>query len=157
MNIFVLDHTFYKAAEYHVDKHIVKMPLETAQILCSARHLNGDCFSIPYKLTHKHHPCVLWAAKSLNNYKWLCNFGLALCSEYEYRYGREHKCKSVILDSQASAHSMCFSCENMTDFVQAMPDQYKSASPVQAYRAYYLGEKSSLASWKNRSKPFWWK
>ena len=36
MNLFYLDEDLDKCAEYHVDKHIVKMPLEVAQILCTA-------------------------------------------------------------------------------------------------------------------------
>ena len=36
MNLFFLDNDLDKCAEYHVDKHIVKMPLEAAQLLCTA-------------------------------------------------------------------------------------------------------------------------
>jgi hypothetical protein len=37
----------------------------------------------------------------------------------------------------------------------AMPDEYKTDSVVESYRNYYIGAKISLASWKNREKPFW--
>lgn len=70
MNIFVLDYTPQKAAEYHCDKHVVKMILESAQILCAVHHKNGDS-NVPYKLTHKNHPCTIWAGESRSNYLWL--------------------------------------------------------------------------------------
>ena len=43
----------------------------------------------------------------------------------------------------------------MTNFVQAMPEQYKQTDPVEAYRKYYLGEKASFAKWTKRKAPDW--
>ena len=65
MNIFVLDNDPFKAAEYQCDKHVVKMVLETAQLLCSAHE------TAPYKRTHYNHPCAIWTRSSLSNYMWL--------------------------------------------------------------------------------------
>jgi hypothetical protein len=43
MNIFYLDKDPIKAAEYSCDKHVVKMILESAQMLCTAhRVLDGE-------------------------------------------------------------------------------------------------------------------
>lgn len=39
MNIFYLDGDVTKAAQYHCDKHVVKMVLETAQILCTGIYI----------------------------------------------------------------------------------------------------------------------
>ena len=39
MNIFFLDWDTEKCAKYHCDKHVVKMILETAQLLCGAPHV----------------------------------------------------------------------------------------------------------------------
>ena len=39
MNIFFLDENPTLSAQYHVDKHVVKMILETAQLLCSVHHV----------------------------------------------------------------------------------------------------------------------
>lgn len=72
MNIFILDTNPKIAAQYHVDKHVVKMILETAQLLCSAHWLNGS--EAPYKLTHKNHPCAIWTRECVENYNWLCIF-----------------------------------------------------------------------------------
>ncbi len=94
MNIFLLDHDLDTCARYHCDKHVVKMTLETAQILCSALHLLG----VPhngYKPSHIHHPCVVWATR-LPHFIWLRRFGRALSAEYTRRFQREHKSLQVI-------------------------------------------------------------
>ena len=69
MNIFILDYDVKKCAEYHVDKHVVKMILETAQLLCGAHWTTGG--EAPYKLSHKNHPSAIWTRQDLNNYMWL--------------------------------------------------------------------------------------
>ena len=84
MNIFVLDYNPKRAAQMQCDKHVVKMPLETAQILCSA----FEPGTAPYKRTHYNHPCSVWGRESKVNYKWLIEHGLALSDEYTYRYGK---------------------------------------------------------------------
>ena len=90
MNIFVLSTKPKEAVKWYIDKHVVKMPLETAQILCAVRKQYGDD-TAPYKATHIHHPCCQWAAESVENYVWLCILGIELCCEYTYRYGKIHK------------------------------------------------------------------
>ena len=95
MNIFALSKDPKQAAKWHVDKHIVNMPLETAKILCTARKQYGDD-KVPYRTIYLHHPCCKWAAESVENYVWLCILGIELCIEYIYRYGRKHKCCDII-------------------------------------------------------------
>ena len=119
MNLFYLDENLDKAAEYHVDKHIVKMPLEAAQILCTTiyidkflgyvpRALNADEREVlnkvkaeikhlpleerpfPYLPMMYNHPCTIWARESSSNYSWLYRHFLALGMEYNYRYGKTH-------------------------------------------------------------------
>jgi hypothetical protein len=94
MNIFVLDWDVKKCATYHNDKHVVKMILETAQLLCGVHWSIGS--EAPYKLSHKNHPCSVWVRQDLNNYLWLCELGLELCKEYSYRYGKRHKTQEII-------------------------------------------------------------
>ena len=94
MNIFVLDWDVKKCATYHNDKHVVKMILETAQLLCGSHWSTGS--EAPYKLSHKNHPCSIWVRQDLNNYLWLCELGLELCKEYSYRYGKRHKTQEII-------------------------------------------------------------
>ena len=154
MNIFVLDRNLVKSAQAHVDKHIVKMPLETAQLLCTARHeLGEDADTIPYRKTHANHPCSKWVRESLSNYIWLCRFGLELCKEYTYRYGKTHKCQAVINDCLNKIPNI--EREDKTEHAQAMDEEYRLSDPVLAYRNYYNKAKSHLHSWKNRPVPVW--
>ena len=152
MNIFVLSENQKEAAEWHLDKHIVKMPLESAQMLCTALHLAG-CDSIPYKPVHRKHPCTLWVAESQQNFLWLCELGFALCEEYTYRYDKIHKCKDVIQFCRNNANRL--PQQSRTNFVQAMPDEHKRNDPIEAYREYYRKAKNHIAVWSKRNIPFW--
>jgi len=154
MNIFFLDFDVEKCAKYHCDKHVVKMILETAQLLCSAHHVTiHDTIHVPYKLSHKNHPCSIWVRESLSNYLYLCELGLALGEEYTYRYGKTHKSIEVIqwcLTNRPNIKDIGFTTPPL-----AMPDEYKVDSVVESYRNYYKGAKSTIVSWKNREKPDW--
>ena len=154
MNIFVLDWDVKKCAMYHNDKHVVKMILETAQLLCGVHHMTeSPSENVPYKLSHKNHPCSIWARESMDNYLWLCELGMELCAEYTFRYGKRHKSQQVIewcIDNRPNIPE-----EGFTVPAKAMPDQYKVEDVVQSYRNYYLGEKKSFSNWKNRSVPSW--
>lgn len=158
MNIFILDSDPYKSAEYYFDKHVVKMPLETAQILCTVANQQG--LKTPYKSTHINHPCVLWAKESKANFAYLISLGMAICYEYEFRYGKRHKCRSIILDMWVLLTKMKFPTEKLTNVVLAMPEDCKTTDPIQAYRNYYIQHKQHLASWKGkingRNKPHWY-
>ncbi len=92
MNIFATSRDWRRCAEDLDDKRLVKMILETAQILCTAMRLNGVREDIPYKSTHANHPCVKWAASENNtNFSWLTYYLEALHDEYSYRFGgRSH-------------------------------------------------------------------
>jgi hypothetical protein len=155
MNIFVLDLDPVKAAEYQCDKHVVKMILETAQLLSSAHHvLNSPHKDRFYKLTHKNHPCAVWTRESASNYGWLYNHFIALCAEYTKRYGKCHKTdreKGFVL----AILPHLIESKAMTPFPLCMPDQYKTDDVVESYRNYYKGEKAYFAKWKNGS-PSWW-
>ncbi|MBN2080871.1 hypothetical protein JW859_01565 [bacterium] len=104
MNIFVLHTDPVRAARYHCDRHVVKMTLETAQLLSTALAVENpaqaaqlQATGLIYKPTHQNHPCSRWAAESLANFRWLARLGLALADEYSYRYsGRVHKSSAVI-------------------------------------------------------------
>ena len=158
MNIFVLDWDVKKCAQYHNDKHVVKMILETAQLLCGVHHMTDQDNDqandqVPYKLSHKNHPCSIWARESLTNYLWLCELGLELCEEYTYRYGKRHKSLDVIewcIENKPNIVDKGF-----TEPAKAMPEEYKVKSVVESYRNYYRGEKASFSKWKNRDIPLW--
>lgn len=141
-------------AVYHCDKHVVKMILETCQLLCSVHHLfPTENYSPKYKLTHKNHPCAIWTRESLSNYKWLVQLGLELCKEYTYRYGKIHK--SQILIEEMEEHMPNIPDKGFTPPAQAMPNDYKEEDAVEAYRSYYYFEKYNIHSWKKRQIPEW--
>ena len=94
MNIFYFNECPVLSAQAQPDKMLVKMPLETAQMLCTAhRELDGDEYADKvglYKRAYWNHPCTVWARQTKLNYLWLYTHFLALGSEYKFRYGREH-------------------------------------------------------------------
>ena len=148
MNIFALNINPSIASQMHTDKHIVKMPLETAQLLCTAQNLNG--IAGRYKSTHINHPCSIWTRQSLSNYKWLGELGLELCKEYTFRYNKVHACEKVIKECLINLPSI--QDIGLTPFATAMPDECKVENdPIQSYKNYYLTHKTHLFSWKNRN------
>ena len=154
MNIFILDKDVKKCAQYHCDKHVVKMILETAQLLCGVHHVTAQVTDqVPYKLSHKNHPCAIWTRESLSNYLYLCELGLALCDEYTHRYGKRHKSLQVILWCINNRPNI--SDKEFTEPAKAMPEEYKVKSVVDSYRNYYRGAKSGFTTWKNRDIPKW--
>jgi len=155
MNIFVLDLDPKKAALYHFDKHVTKMVLETSQMLCTALHSHSSLPDIPYKPAHPKHPCTIWAASCRCNYQWLCDLGHALSEEYTHRYGKIHKCASVI--NYCASHLNSITEGALTQFAQAMPDEYKHNNPVEAYRNFYRHGKAYFSHvWTRRDRPNWW-
>lgn len=152
MNIFVLDQTALLSAQYQCDKHVVKMVLESAQLLSSVYEPGKG----PYKRTHYNHPCAIWARTCYENWVWLLFHADALSKEYTYRYGRVHACDSII-GQMALNQPYLPAIGHMTPFAQCMPDIYKNPDPVVAYRNYYLGAKQDIAKWnKGRGKPDWY-
>ncbi len=176
MNIFILDENIDKCAEAHVDKHIVKMPLEAAQMLCTNHWITKYLGHIPRKLeshewqiikeaktnevrdfpylpTMYNHPCTIWARVSLDNYEWLFCYAIALNDEYRYRYGKEHK---SVHDVVLKLPDIVLPRSGLTPFAQAMPDELKGDNAVEAYRRFYHKDKATFAEWKFREKPNWW-
>jgi len=175
MNIFILDNDIDKCAEYHLDKHIVKMPLESAQMLCTThwinkyigyvpRKINADERAVikeakkleprpfPYLPTMENHPCTIWVRQSLENYEWLYCLSLALNDEYGYRYGKSHKSVDEVI---LKLPEIDLPRKGLTSFAQAMPDEYKNENAVVAYREYYNKDKQHIMTYKYREIPTW--
>lgn len=154
MNIFVLDECPKIAAELQCDKHVVKMVLETGQMLSTIQRRYGNTADGLYKATHANHPCTVWAGENSSNYQWLVEHFKALSMEYTHRYGKIHatwtKLSSLVLDTPIG---MCDGTRK--PFAMAMPDEFRQADAVQAYRAYYRANKAAIAVWSKRSKPDW--
>lgn len=165
MNIFFLDKDPILAAQYQVDKHVVKMCVETAQLLSTAhRVIDGDeKYSLPdqrdsvlYKPSHINHPCAVWVRESVKNYIWAVEHFHALLDEYAYRYNKEHKSGNLVLYCDTPPHKL--KQYESTPIRLCVPEKYRKRrilSPVQCYRAYYIHEKAHIHSWKNRNPPDW--
>ena len=146
MNIFYLDEDPKLAAIYQYNKHVVKMILESAQMLCTAHHvILGDDADVPYKTTHKNHPSTILARQSGQNYAWLYHHMIALGEEYYVRYGKKHlsitKCEDKLAKLPGGILETGF-----TQPPQCMPDKYKDKCSIQAYWNYYIGEKHKIAN-----------
>lgn len=155
MNIFYVHSNPLIAAQELCDKHVVKMVLESTQILSSVLHRYGMSEIAPYKPTHVNHPCVRWAGDSRSHWRWLLSHAEALSDEYTYRYEKIHKCDAYIKDMK-SVTSIPFEKEGFIPPPQCMPEEYRQENIIEAYRQYYLGDKSSFAVWNNkRPQPLW--
>ena len=148
MNIFYLDKNPKRAAQLQYNKHVVKMILESAQMLCTAHHCYGDRYqreNVPYKQAHLNHPSTVWARQSRSTYMWWYEHMIALGHEYTKRYGKIHltitKCKDflAIPPRHIQGNDWC-------QPPQAMPDEYKTECSIQAYWNYYISEKHVVAN-----------
>lgn len=147
MNIFRPSPSPVESARCLADRHVVKMALETAQILSTVA---GG----PYKPTHARHPCTLWAGESRANAMWLWMHGVALCGEYQRRFGKVHGCRGVIAAIDLSAlpdrvgtpAPFCGPADTPGDTVEAR------------YRALLAAKYASwgpMARWTNATRPEW--
>jgi len=145
MNIFYLDKCPVKAAQVQYNKHVVKMILESAQMLCTAHHHYGNGDNVPYKKAHYNHPSTVWVRDNCENYAWLYRHMIALGEEYTKRYGKTHlsitKCKEPLSKTPPDMPWLGF-----TQPPQAMPDEYKDKCSIKAYWNYYIGEKHVVAN-----------
>lgn len=151
MNIFYLHKDFEECAKAHVDRHVVKMVTEYAQLLSSAVRYSG--IDAGYKLTHANHPSAIWTRESLDNWLWLRDLAEALNYEWMYRYDHHYNHKSY--DTIRGLPLPNIDRKGITPFRLAMPDDVKHEDPIQAYRNYYNVHKQHIASWKNRDMPDW--
>ena len=163
MNIFVTDPCPIQSARNLPDKHIVKMPLETCQMLSI---IYSDWYygvgklyksdGTPYRTAHgafRNHPCTQWAAANQYNLAWLIMHGLALCDEYTLRYHKVHTCQDVIHQATRIYDSIfdepAYSAyHKVKRFTRAMPESIKFDTTIDTITAYkqYLNTKPWLAS-----------
>lgn len=179
MNIFYLSNNAETCAQYHCDKHVVKMILESAQLLCTAhRVLDGTPYlgssvsqrrhvalwklpdereNILYRACHTYHPCAVWVRENMDHYRWLYNLLYYLIYEYKYRYdGKKHKCEDLLQPLLNAPYNIPI--VDWQEPPQAMPEDSKVVGDsVQAYRNYYMNHKKRFATWKVRAQPEWYK
>lgn len=161
MNIFFLDPDVRECAQAHVDKHVVKMILEYAQLLSTAHRvldeqLSVESDSLLYKTTHKNHPCAVWVRENSENYRYLHSLLVALCEEYSFRYERVHATQSKgIVDALEILPKNIIICEEMTPAPKCVADDCIRDDLYESYREYYRTHKAHILSWKNRPEPVW--
>lgn len=139
MNIFVLSRDPVEAAQMMKRGHLIKMPLESAQMLCTA--LWSKSINAPYKPAYLKHPCNLWVQKSTSNFYWLVDHALELCRLYTLVYEKQHASETVINECK---NLLPFNNDRITPYAQAMPEKYKHTDSVTAYRSYYYHEKVDI-------------
>ena len=158
MNVFALDNDPKLSAIMLCDKHISKMILESAQMLCAVINERGG--STPYKTTHKNHPCTIWTRASIDNFWWLTEHAKEMNYQYRWRYKRDynHKSWEVIKDVVKQNQAIIRTIPDIgpTPFAQAMPETLRIENDaVTAYRNYYRTK--DFASWcKGTPPPYWW-
>ena len=167
MNIFFLSPDPVQCAQYHNDRHVNKMILESAQMLSTAVRLSGVDFpECTYKSTHMKHGCSRWARESLSNWLWLRDLAYALSDEFDWRFDRPEPHKSISVIRQLPLPDI--PDKGLTPLYEAMPDVHKLSDPVDSYRRYYNMEKRVYFTrrgvtnvpirhkWTKRGEPFWW-
>lgn len=151
MNIFVLHSDPEICARFHCDKHVGKMLLESCQIMSTAVQLElGKEIEGLYKKTHISHPCVKWCRESKHNFHWLWRLASNLSNEFAYRFYKTHKSSELLIP--LLQYIGIFSSKKLK-FIQCMPETYKQASTIKAYRDYYYYEKYKLLIYTRRSEP----
>ena len=163
MNIFVTDNCPLQSAANLPDKHIVKMPLETCQMLSviysdwyygvgKLHRTNGQPYATA-RGAFRNHPCTQWAAANQYNLAWLIVHGIGLCDEYAARYDKIHSCLPPILEA-IDIYTRCFddkvsqAYRKVTGFTRAMPEYLKYDMTITTIQAYikYLNTKPWLST-----------
>lgn len=178
MNIFYLDHDIDKCAEAHVDKHVTKMQLETAQMLSTNIWIDEVLGYIPRKVTSDetaklrtaaldagyptevrykpcfhNHPCTIWMRESYENYEFSMLLVAALNSEAQWRGFKPHKSAKMVKQLPLPTN---MPNKGLTPLAQAIPEERKNPDATKAYREYYQNEKVHLARYTRRAPPTWW-
>ena len=186
MNIFYLNNDPKLCAEMHLDKHVVKMILEYAQLLSTAhRVLDGTVSTrlsksgrkqqyypladerdnFLYSATHVNHPSAVWVRYSYENYEWLYKLFIALLDEYTHRYGRIHATARLI-DALYTPPIHIPKGIGFTEPTPAMPNEVKvlrevatdryEIDSIESYHKYYIHNKVHIAKWTKREIPLWY-
>ena len=185
MNIFALSKCPEESAKQMINKHVIKMPTETCQML----HTNILYFKYKsvygvepslkeLKKFHAHiksnlmkpamlnHPSTIWARQSRDNFKWLFTHGRWLCHEFTWRYNKKHGSQIRIEDvwkHKQSINEHQYPKQELTPVSIAMDDKYRIENNfyddwdfvIESYRHYYLEGKWQMASWLRDRRPDW--
>ena len=182
MNLFILDEDAVKAAQLQCDKHVVKMIVESAQMLSTAHRMldgtltrrkskSGKTMSkywelqderenVLYKAVHAGHPCTVWTMESSNNYNWHYVHFVALCDEYKYRYGKVHGTDKLLREALATPPKN-IPVGYLTQQPLAMkanPECMDFNDVVGSYRKFYQTKQARFKmAWTARPIPEWFR
>lgn len=151
MNIFFLDYDPRENVKFYVNKHLIKMPLEYAQMLSTANRFCG--LDEGYRITHLNHPCTIWTRECVENWKYLRDLAFLVNQEARYRGYNYHSSLDVI---KSLSEPPLPKLGHLTIPPKCMPDVCKMEDLVDSYRLYYLRDKRSIADWGKRGEPWWW-
>ena len=144
MNIFAIESDkhgkidWIKSAQSQDNYRVVKMILESCQILCTV--LNEQGVDAPYRSFNPKHPSCLWASESSANFENLVLHCLALIGEYAERFGKDHKCIGVLEEILNLYDQKRFKKSDPTPLKMAMPESFRGSSIVESYRRYYASK-----------------
>jgi hypothetical protein len=182
MNIFALSPVPEIAAKWHCDSHVIKMIVESAQMLSTAHRmldgnmdrrlsksgkmrlryweLDDDREDVLYKAVHTGHPCTVWTMESHSNYKWHYQLFKYLCKEYTLRYGKVHATETKLLDLLKDPPQN-IKKSYMTPFALAMgasPECMDYNDPIGSYQKFYQTKQDRFKmKWSKREIPHWFK
>jgi hypothetical protein len=175
INIFYVDSDPAIAASSLVDKHVVKMVLETAQLLSTAHRVMDGIPELAktktgrqtqkwrladsrdytiYQAAHVNHPSAVWCRQSVSNYQWLVDHFFGLIEEYKFRYNKNHKSEQLAFVLQSPPLNV--KKWDWTPMPSCMDTQYIiSKNPIDNYRNYYNIGKRHIHKWTSRNQPEW--
>ena len=185
MNIFILSEEreplvhYAQQAQYHLDRHVVKMIAESTQMLVTALSFHSNYSSEigkladhvplppckPLSASMTKHPCTQWTCISIDHVNYLACLALQLCWEHQYRYplSAEHAYMywlQAVVDQLTdmgfgATHDLPkhFAVAIKNDNLRSIATPHISA--MNLYRDYYVRDKRSFATWKKRMKPVW--
>ena len=187
MNLFILNVDPIVAAQEQCDKHVVKMIVESAQMLSTVHRmldgtetrkrsvsgktmtkyyeLSDDREDILYKACHFNHPCTIWTRENCCNYTWHYKHFTALCDEYTYRYEKTHSTDTKLRKILSNLPDNIPRENGRTPFRLAMKSNPEcivqdlgGTNAVESYRKFYkTKEKRFKMDWTKRQIPEWFK
>lgn len=154
MNIFYVDKDPVIAAKNLCNSHVVKMILESAQLLSTAHNILDEPKENLYRSTHINHPSNKWVRESREHYIWLYKHFEGLCNEYTYRYGKTHATSRLLEFLYFTPYNIL--SKGFIDPPCAMPKEYiVENNAVESYRNYYRIGKAHLHKYTKREIPEW--
>jgi hypothetical protein len=163
VNFFYLDKDPIQCAKYYCNKHILKIPIEIAQILSKIHHELET--GVDYCKIYKNSQVVkntlgpyCWIKQSYDNYIWTSKLGLALINEYKIRYNKDtHKSEPIL--KYLANNPPKLPKIGITRFIGTNKYdmfQYISNDPIICGRYNYVEMKCKNDKWNIHGPPNWY-